>query len=198
MHLTFSSVIHFELLFCSKPHKDTTKKKKTILFCERCIWDHSSSLWRIFISFCITMDLPLLVCLSFSLPKYVCISFFFFFFHTCNTWKFPDQGSNLPHSSDQSLSSENTGSFTPCAARELFVSHFYSWWLFLLTIAFHEQLFYFKTLRILLLFNFLLPLFLFSSSWSVWCFIKGNAGAFFLNFNPFYIFFFVFDFQQFC
>ena len=44
--------------------------------------------------------------------------FFSFFFHTCNMWKFPGQGSNPCCSDDPSHCSDNAGSLTSCAARE--------------------------------------------------------------------------------
>ena len=42
--------------------------------------------------------------------------FFFFFGHVHHMWKFPGQGWNLHHSSNQS---DNTGSLTHCVTREL-------------------------------------------------------------------------------
>ena len=44
---------------------------------------------------------------------------FFIFGHACHIWKFPSQGLNSIHSHDPSHSSDNTGSLTYCATREL-------------------------------------------------------------------------------
>ena len=44
----------------------------------------------------------------------VFLSFFFFFFgHAHSVWKYPGQGPNLNHSSNQSHNSDNIGSLTP-------------------------------------------------------------------------------------
>ena len=48
---------------------------------------------------------------------YKCL--FFFFCHTCGMWKFPGQGLNLNLSSDLSCRSDNAGSLSHCATREL-------------------------------------------------------------------------------
>ena len=50
---------------------------------------------------------------------YHAVLFFFFLDHTHGMWKFPGQGLNLRHSSNQSYSSDNTGSLTHWAKREL-------------------------------------------------------------------------------
>ena len=50
------------------------------------------------------------------------VSFFkknFIFGCACSMWKFPDQGSNLHHSSDPSHCSDNARSLTSCPTREL-------------------------------------------------------------------------------
>lgn len=44
---------------------------------------------------------------------------FYLFGHTHGTWQVPGQGPNLHHSSDLSRYSDNTGSSTCCATREL-------------------------------------------------------------------------------
>ena len=42
---------------------------------------------------------------------FICLFFFFFYGHTCSTWKFPGQGLNLSHSCNLHCSCGNTASF---------------------------------------------------------------------------------------
>ena len=60
------------------------------------LWDYGQHLWAFFWRF-----------------------FFPFSGYTCHIWKFPDQGSNPPHSSDTSHCSDSAGSLIHCTTREL-------------------------------------------------------------------------------
>ena len=51
--------------------------------------------------------------------QYVLFFFFFFFGHAHSIWKFPVQGSNLPHSSGLSHCSDKAEFLTHCTTREL-------------------------------------------------------------------------------
>ena len=50
----------------------------------------------------------------------------FFLAVPCGMWKFPRQGLNLSHNCNLSLCSDNTGSLTHCAIRELLIYPFMS------------------------------------------------------------------------
>ena len=55
-----------------------------------------------------------------SIRRANCMGFFLLFFgHTCSMWKFLGQGSNPCHHSDPNRCSDNAGSLTCCATREL-------------------------------------------------------------------------------
>ena len=68
--------------------------------------------------------------LSFQFLSLKIVFVFLFFGYTCSMWKFPGQGQKLRHSSDLSHCSDNAGSLTYCATRELRVLfNFFLFWL---------------------------------------------------------------------